>query len=183
MKIDLTLGYHKPRVRGVDIPKTTLKTTFGHYKFLVISLGLTMSPATFMNLMNREFQNYLHSFVIIIIDDTLEYSKIKDEHVSHLRVVLQVFKDIQHFVEYIKCEFWLTFSAFLCHISSSMGIGINLKKTEVVKNFLRPLSDIDIQSFLALSRYYRIFIDGFASITSPLTTLTQMKVNFEWTEA
>lgn len=44
-------------------------------------------PASFMDLMNRVFQKYLDSFIIVFIDDNLVYSKSKDEHMGHLRVV------------------------------------------------------------------------------------------------
>ena len=89
-KIDLRLGYHQLRVRGEDIPKMTFRTRYSHYEFLVIPFGLTNAPVAFMELINRLFQSYLDSFVIIFIDDILVYSKNKGDHMDHLRVVLQV---------------------------------------------------------------------------------------------
>jgi len=53
----------------------------------------------------------------------------------------------------------------------------------VVKSWPRPLSPMDIRSFLGLSGYYRRFVEGFSSIASPLTALTQKKSKFEWSEA
>ena len=55
--------------------------------------------------------------------------------------------------------------------------------TEVVKNWHRPLTPTDIRSLLSLVEYYRRFVDGFASIYSPLTTLTQRSVKFYLSEA
>ena len=70
-KIDLRLGYHHLRVRYGDIPKTTFRTRYGHYEFLVMSFGLTNAPAAFMDLMNRVIDEYLDSFIIVFIDDIL----------------------------------------------------------------------------------------------------------------
>ena len=53
--IDLKYAYHQLRVRECDIQKTALRTRYGHYKFLVISFGLTNATITFMDFMNRVF--------------------------------------------------------------------------------------------------------------------------------
>ena len=73
--------------------------------------------------------------------------------------------------------------AFLGHIISSEGVYVDLRKTEEVKNWPRPLAPNDSTSFLGLARYYRRFVDGFASIASLFTTLTGKNVKFDWSEA
>ena len=88
-KIDFRLGYPQLRVKGNDIPKMTFGTRYGHYEFLVMSFSLPNAPVTFMNLMNRVFQRYLDSFVIVFIVDILVYSENEGEHMGHLIVVLQ----------------------------------------------------------------------------------------------
>ncbi|WMV37422.1 hypothetical protein MTR67_030807 [Solanum verrucosum] len=63
------------------------------------------------------------------------------------------------------------------------GIEVDLKKTDTVKSWPRPPIPSYIRSFLGLADYHRRFIEGFSSIVSPLTTLTQNKDNFIWYEA
>ena len=55
--------------------------------------GLTNAPAAFMDLMHRVFQPYLDQFVVVFVDDILIYSKSKEEHEDHLRVVLHILRD------------------------------------------------------------------------------------------
>ncbi|KAI3510289.1 hypothetical protein L1887_17168 [Cichorium endivia] len=79
-KIDLRSGYYQLRAREVDVPKTTFRTRYGHYEFLVMPLGLTNAPTAFMDLMNRVCRPLLDKFVIVLIEDILIYSKSSDEH-------------------------------------------------------------------------------------------------------
>ena len=68
--------------------KTTYRTRYGHYEFLVMSFGLTNAPATLMDLMNRVFRSYVDRFFMVFIDDILVYSKDQEDHDTHLWVVL-----------------------------------------------------------------------------------------------
>ena len=71
-------------------------------------------------------------FVIVFIDDILIYSRNEEDHVSHLRIVLQTLKDKELYAKFSKCEFWLESVAFLGHIISDDGIGVDTQKIEAV---------------------------------------------------
>ena len=157
-KIDLRSGYHQLKVRENDVSKTTFKTRYGHYEFLVMPFGLTNAPAAFMDLMNKVLSPYLDKFVIVFIDDILVYSGILEEHVEHLRTVLQILRERQLYAKFSKCQFWLDKVAFLGHVISAEGISVDPQKIEAIVNWKPPTNVSEVRSFLGLAGYYRKFV-------------------------
>ena len=106
----------------MNVHKTSFKTQYGHYEFLVMLFGLTNAPVAFMDLMNRVFKPYVDQFVVVFIDDILVYSKDREDHDTHLRVVLETLRNEQLYAKLSKCEFWLREVFLLGHIVSKEGI-------------------------------------------------------------
>ncbi|KAJ9536718.1 hypothetical protein OSB04_un000103 [Centaurea solstitialis] len=181
-KIDLRSGYHQMRVREEDIAKTAFRTRYGHYEFLVMPFGLTNAPAVFMDLMNRVCRPYLDKFVIVFIDDILIYSRSKEDHEHHLRLILELLKAEQLYAKFSKCEFWIREVHFLGHVVNKEGIHVDPAKVEAVKKWEAPKTPTEIRQFLGLAGYYRRFIANFSKIAQPLTTLTQKDKKFIWGE-
>ncbi|GJW30354.1 putative reverse transcriptase domain-containing protein [Tanacetum coccineum] len=181
-KIDLRLGYHQLRVRDEDIPKTAFRTRYGHYEFQVMPFGLTNAPAVFMDLMNRVCKPYLDKFVIVFIDDILIYSRNKEEHANHLRIILELLRKEKLYAKFSKCDFWIRIVQFLGHLIDSQGLHVDPAKIEAVKNWTSPTTPTEVRQFLGLAGYYRRFIEGFSKIAKPLTKLTQKNKNYTWGE-
>nr|GFB44910.1 hypothetical protein [Tanacetum cinerariifolium] len=133
-KDDIRSGYHQLRVHEDDIPKTTFSTRYGHFEFTVMPFGLTNAPTIFIDLMNRVCRPYLDKFVIMFIDDILIYSKTQEEHVEHLRIVLELLKKEKLYAKFSKCEFWLREVQFLGHVINGNETHVDPSKIEAVKN-------------------------------------------------
>ncbi|GJS66948.1 putative reverse transcriptase domain-containing protein [Tanacetum coccineum] len=179
-KIDLRSGYHQLRVQEEYIPKTAFRARYSHYEFQVMPFGLTNAPAVFMDLMNRVYKPYLDKFVIVFIDDIMVYSRNKQEHKEHLKLILELLKKEELYAKFSKCEFWIPKVQFLGHVIDSEGIHVDPAKIESIKDWTSPKSPTEIRQFLGLAGYYRRFIEGFSKIAKPMTKLTQKKVKFVW---
>ncbi|MCI48493.1 retrotransposon protein, partial [Trifolium medium] len=102
--------------------------------------------------------------VVVFIDDILIYSKTEEEHVEHLRIVLETLREKKLYAKFSKCEFWLKEVSFLGHVISSRGIAVDPAKVEAVLEWGTPESVTEIRSFLGLADYYRRFIEGFSKL-------------------
>ncbi|KAA3466361.1 DNA/RNA polymerases superfamily protein [Gossypium australe] len=181
-KIDMRSGYYQMRVKEQDVSKTAFRMRYGHYEFLVMPFGFTNAPSIFMDLMNRIFQLYLDKFIVVFIDDILIYSRDENEHVEHLRMVLQTLRDKQLYAKFSKSEFWLKEVRFLGHIISGDGILVDPSKISAIFEWKPPRNVSSVSSFLGLAGYYRWFVKGFSMIATPMMRLLQKEVKFEWTE-
>ena len=94
--------------------------------------GLTNAPAAFMDMMNRICKPYLDKFVIVFIDDILIYSKNKEEHENHLRILLELLRNERLYAKFSKCEFWLHEVQFLGHVVNASGIQVDPAKIEAI---------------------------------------------------
>jgi hypothetical protein len=104
-KVDLRSGYHQLKIQESDMPKTAFRTRYGLYEYTVMSFGLTNALAYLMYLMKKVFMKYLDKFMVVFIDDILIFSKTKEEHETHLRLVLEKLRAHQLYAKFSKCEF------------------------------------------------------------------------------
>jgi hypothetical protein len=181
-KIDLMSGYHQVRIKGEDIHKTAFQTWYGHYEFVVVPFGLTNAPATFMCLMNNVLSKFLDKFVLVFIDDILIYSKNREEHEEHLRLVLQVLIEHQLYAKFSKCDFFQKQIHYLGHVLSEEGVAVDLDKIRSIMEWPTPKDVSDIRSFMGLVGYYRRFIKHFSKIGCPITALQKKGTKFMWTQ-
>jgi hypothetical protein len=181
-KIDLRSGYHQLKIRPSDIPKTAFITKYGLYEYTVMSFGLTNALAFFMYLMNSVFMDYLGKFVVVFIDDILIYSQSEEEHVEHLKMVLQRLREHQLYAKLSKYEFWIHEVLFLGHIINQDGLAVDPKKVADILNWKAPKDVRGIKSFIRMAGYYRRFIEGFSKISRPMIALLAKKVEFKWTQ-
>ena len=153
-KFDLRSGYHQVWIKDEDIFKTAFRTKYGHYEFVVMPFGLTNAPVVFMCLMNNVLHKYLDKFVVVFIDDILIYSKSKEEHEEHLKIVLQKLREHQLYAKFSKCDFFKDKIQYLGHVVTKEGISVDPEKIKSIEEWPVPKDMTDVQSFMGIIGYY-----------------------------
>ena len=115
------------------------------------------------------FQGYSAAY----LDDLVIYSDTWQEHLQHLRHILQRLKSNGLTAKPTKCQFGMAQCSYLGHRVGSGIILPEMDKLEAVKSYPIPKTKKDVRSFLGLTGYYRKFISGYASMSAPLTDLTR----------
>ncbi|GBG65726.1 hypothetical protein CBR_g52320 [Chara braunii] len=160
-KIDLCSGYHQIRVAAADQPKTAFRSRFGHYEFTVMPFGLTNAPATFQRAMNDIIRDILEQYVLVYLNDILVYSRTLEEHLRHLRDVLDRLRRHGFYAKLSKCRFAQHKVDFLGHYVSDQGLHMDDAKITAIAEWPAPTSAKQLRSFLGLTSYYRNFIRGY----------------------
>nr|GFA73859.1 retrotransposon protein, putative, Ty3-gypsy subclass [Tanacetum cinerariifolium] len=118
----------------------------------------------------------------VFIDDIPIYSRNKEEHANHLRIILELLRKEKLYAKFSKCDFWIRTVQFLGHLIDSQGLHVDPVKIKAVKNWASPTTPTEIRQFLGLADYYRRFIKDFSKIAKSLTILTQKDKKFVWGE-
>lgn len=181
-KIDLRGAYNLLRIAEGDERKTAFRTRYGLYEYLVMPFGLTNAPASFQHLMNHNFRDMLDDFVIIYLDDILIFSKTIEEHIGHVRRVLQRLRDVGLYAKGEKCEFHQEHVEFLGFVITSKGLTMDKKKVQAVLEWPVPKSLSELRSFIGFANFYRRFIKSYSSVIHPLVALTRKGTPYVWSE-
>ncbi|GKF58404.1 putative reverse transcriptase domain-containing protein [Tanacetum coccineum] len=121
--------------------------------------------------MNWVCKPYLDKFVIVFIDNILIYSKNKQEHGEHLKLILEFLKKEHLYAKFSKCEYWIPKLQFTGYVIDIQGIHVDPAKIESIKDWASPKTATEIRQFLGLAGYYRRFIEGFSKIAKTLLRL------------
>lgn len=128
-----------------SIHKTAFVTQSGLYEFLRLPFGLKNSAALFQGLMEFVLKDQKGKSCFVYIDDIVVYSKSEEEHLNHLRAVLQCLHNAGLTLNLQKCNLMQKSLKFLGHVISAKGIWTDQDKVNAVTNFPVPKSLKEIQ--------------------------------------
>lgn len=113
-----------------------------------MAFGLSGGPAAFQKAMNSSLAPLLRKCVLVFFDDILIYSSSYEEHIKHIRLVLEILARDQWQVKMSKCSFAKQQIAYLGHVLTGQGVSTDPGKVAVVVSWPKPNNVKDVRSFL-----------------------------------
>lgn len=169
--IDLKSGFHQIPLKERDIPKTAFSINNGKFEFTRLPFGLKNAPSIFQRTLDDILREHIGVCCYVYIDDIIIFGRNEEEHFSNLEKVLKTLEASNMKIQSDKCEFMKTDIEFLGFVVSKDGIKTNPQKVQAIANMAVPKTLKDLRSFLGMSGYYRRFIQDYAKIAKPLTSL------------
>ena len=184
--LDLASGFWQVQVHPNSRAKTAFVTPQGLHEFQVMPFGLTNAPAVFQRLMQKVLLDLNPKngvdFVTVYIDDILVYSKTLEQHLDHLKAVMDRLIQTGLKLKPSKCLFVQNEVNYLGHVITPKGLKASDWHVTAVRDFPVPSNVKEVKQFLGLSSFYRKFVPSFAKLAQPLHSLTKKNAHFKWTE-
>ena len=146
--------------------------SMGVYKFLRMPYGLCNVPATFQHLMQNCLGELNLQFALIYLDNVINYSRMREDHLTHLQAVLDWFAHHGLKLKLLKCHFFKENITYLGHEISAKGMLPGQEGIEKITNMGPPTTVTGIRKFTGAVGYFCHFIKNFSHITRPLDNLT-----------
>ena len=177
---DLKSPYWQIKMAEHDIEKTAFTTHTSLFEFLVMPYGLVNGQAMLQCQVDNLLAGLLWIIRLCFVDDFNVFSKSSTDHLHHLHLVFDRFRQDNLKFNPDKCNLFKESTQYLGYIVTKGGqVQPHPKKIEAVQRIPVPTCVRDIRSFLGLASYYKRFILNFVAIAKPLRKATCKDVKFQ----
>lgn len=150
-KLDLTAAFNQIPMNPDDIEKTAFNTRYGQFEYTVLPFGLCNGPATCMRLMQDVLADFLDKFVMVYLDDCLQFNTSKKDSIRDLRLILQRLKDNDLHLKLSKCVFGVDEVDYLGHVVGKDGLKVDPRRSRQSGTGLNLTTLANCGAFLASS--------------------------------
>jgi hypothetical protein len=171
IKLNVKDVFHRIRIRKEDEWKTTFKCRFDHYQYRIMFFELANSSITFQTYINKTMHSYLDLFVLMYINDLLMFFSFIEEHIEHVKLMLQRLRQFNLYFKFSKCSFHVFHVNFLDFRMNFDEITMQTNKIIVVKNWSKSKSHRNVQIFINFANFYRRFVHAFFKANAKLIFL------------
>ena len=180
-KCDLVSGYWQIPIRPSDQHKTAFCTHLGLYEFLRLPFGLKTAPNTFQRILNTVFADYLNKWLVVYVDDIIQWSMTDEEALAHYSLLFQRLVQVGMQLKPSKCSFFAREIEILGHRITQEGRTPLNKGVEAILSMPTPTNISAVKRFLGLCGYFRDFIPCMSTRTHTLRSLLKKSISFQWT--
>lgn len=175
--LDIKGAFHQIEMEKNSRDYTSFTVGNFKYRWLRMPMGLTSAPLTWQTILI----DLIGNGVFVYLDDVIICTRTRKEHEEILWKTMTLLRQHNLQMKISKCYFFARQFEYLGHIITVDGTRANPKKIEVIKNYPRPMTVKQIQSFLGLCNYFRRYVRDYSRISKPLTTLLKKEQPFVWT--
>ena len=179
-KLDLSQAYHQLELHEQSRYITTFSTHMGLYRYKRLNYGTNAAAEIFQYSLQTALEGL--KGVKNIADDIIIFGATRSEHDDNLDKCLQrlAMKGLR--LNPSKCNFLSNTLTFFGQVFSKEGTRPDPRRVADLINAPKPNNAHEVQSFLGMANYSRVYIPDFATLTAPLRELTKKDVRYEWTQ-
>ncbi|KAJ3482856.1 hypothetical protein NLI96_g6704 [Meripilus lineatus] len=173
-------AYEQIRVEPEDVERTAMTTPDGNMVSLVMQQGDCNAVATYQSLMNHIFAPFLGVFMDVYLDDIVIYSDSLEDHIKHVKIIIDVLKKEKLYLSATKLHFLEKEMKVLGRIVDDKGIRMDPDKVDNVLNWKVPTTKELLRGFLGSVGY---LADDIATVRVPMGILTPLvgsTSSFHW---
>jgi hypothetical protein len=179
--LDLTAGYWQIPVALESIAKTAFVCPLGLYEFIGMPFGPKGAPACFQRCMDDILQGLQWSQAPTYVDNIGVWSKKGQSHLAILEQVLQRMRNRGAKLNPRKCEIGQSQVTYLGHLIDNQGMRLSPERIKAISDYPTPTNLKQLRRFLGMASWCRNFVEGFANIAAPLTSLQKLNTAWQWT--
>ncbi len=177
---DLEKGYHQVPLSDRAKQVCAFRCPFGSFRYTRLPFGIMNAPAAFQRMMDVILRDLAWSCAMVYMDDVVVYSETWEDHLQHLRAVLERIDAANLTIKLSKSQFGKREISFLGYRVSGEGIRPDKSKVSAVLNFTEPESLSELRTFLGLTGVFRKFIPAYSDLARPLQKLTKKDAQGRW---
>ena len=171
--VDQGKAYHQGFVKPESRPCTAFISPWGLYEWVRIPFGLSGAPGAFQEFMEETLWDLRDKHCIPYLDDVLVFSTTFEDHVEHVRGVLQCLRGKGVKLKPRKCLLFKREVRFVGNLVSEEGVRMDpadIAACQALKN-RRPGTVGEVRQLTGFLGYFRKYISNFSRKCGPLYDL------------
>ncbi|RYE21940.1 MAG: hypothetical protein EOP45_08935, partial [Sphingobacteriaceae bacterium] len=177
--IDLKDAFYQIPLREEDQVKTAFSIHgMGIFAYQRMPMGLVNSAATLCRLVETVFNCSTEPEIFAYIDDFIVCTDTFERHIEILEMIANKLNEAGLQIGLKKSKFCMKRLKFLGHMIDEQEVSIDESRVQAIKDYKRPTTVREIQSFLGLTGWHRKFVEGFSDLAAPLVNLTKKDRKF-----